>query len=61
MITVMMGDENHIGFRQFRVVGQPTEGVYMDGLAADRENERTVSDERDLQIAGGSFQDISFE
>ena len=61
MIAMIVGHQYNVGFRQLAVVGQSCPRVYVDNLAVEREHQRTMPDESDLQIAGGRLDNIRFE
>jgi len=50
MIPVLVGDEDKISVRHFVVIGQLSERIDVDHLAAETQHESSVAYKGDLQI-----------
>jgi hypothetical protein len=48
MVTMLMSNQQHIGFGQFGIFGQFGEGIDMNHLTVKGKHQRTVADESDL-------------
>jgi hypothetical protein len=60
VVTVIVGDENHIGLGEFGEVPVAGHGIHVDHLPAEGEEQCAVGDKGDLKVTGRGRDDIPF-